>query len=45
VPRENNCLINPAHSDFSAILFPETEPLGYDPHMFREHPRGPSKAR
>ena len=45
VPRESNCLINPAHSDFTAILFRETEPLDYDPRMFREYPRGSSKAR
>jgi len=44
-PTEDNCLINPAHSDFTAILFRETEPLDYDPRMFREYPRGSSTAR
>ena len=45
VPRESNCLINPAHSDFTAILFRETEPLDYDPRMFRQYRRRRSKAR
>src|SRR5437667_2515080 len=33
-PAENNCLINPAHSDYKKIAVLELEPLNYDPRMF-----------
>lgn len=32
---EQNCLINPAHSDYKRITFPRVERLSYDPRMFR----------
>lgn len=35
-PRENNCLINPAHPDYSRIAVHAVEPLTYDPRMFRD---------
>lgn len=35
-PSENNCLINPAHSDYKTIVAREVEPLTYDPRMFRK---------
>lgn len=38
-PSENNCLINPAHSDYTRIKVLELEPLRYDPRMFRERQR------
>lgn len=34
VPRENNCLINPAHPDFKKIIVLPVESLNYDPRMF-----------
>ena len=34
-PRESNLLINPVHHDFTRIIVHETEPLSYDPRMFR----------
>jgi RES domain-containing protein len=34
-PSENNCLINPAHRDYSRIRVLKPEPLVYDPRMFR----------
>lgn len=38
-PSENNCLINPAHSDYARIKALDLEPLRYDPRMFREKQR------
>lgn len=35
-PNENNCLINPAHAEFTRIGIQEPESLAYDPRMFRE---------
>jgi RES domain-containing protein len=35
-PNENNCLINPAHTDYKRIVVREVEPLSYDPRMFRK---------
>jgi RES domain-containing protein len=35
-PRENNCLINPAHPDYKKIAVRDLEPLNYDPRMFRK---------
>jgi RES domain-containing protein len=35
-PAENNCLINPAHSDYKRIVVLEPGPLIYDPRMFRK---------
>jgi RES domain-containing protein len=35
-PSENNCLINPAHPDYKKIVVRATEPLNYDPRMFRK---------
>jgi RES domain-containing protein len=32
-PSENNCLINPAHSDYKRIAVLELEPFSYDPRM------------
>jgi len=37
--RENNWLINPQHSEFKQITINRTEPLSYDPRMFRKTPR------
>ncbi len=34
-PNENNWLLNPQHPDFAKIVIGETEPLKYDPRMFR----------
>jgi RES domain-containing protein len=34
---ENNCLINPAHPDFRKIIVRGSDPLHYDPRMFRKH--------
>ena len=39
VPSENNCLINPEHSDFNRIVIHELERLKYDPRMFRRQRR------
>lgn len=40
-PRENNCLINPAHPDFKRIVVRQTEALTYDSRLFdRRQPRG-----
>lgn len=39
-PSENNCLINPAHSDYARIKVLELEPLRYDPRMFSGKRRG-----
>ena len=33
-PREKNCLINPAHAEFSRIVIRDLEPLTYDTRMF-----------
>jgi len=33
-PPEKNCLINPAHPDYSRILVKALEPLSYDSRMF-----------
>ena len=33
-PNENNCLINPAHAEFSRIIVRDLEPLTYDTRMF-----------
>ncbi len=33
-PSENNCLINPEHSDYKKILVRDVEPLSYDARMF-----------
>jgi RES domain-containing protein len=33
-PNENNCLINPAHAEFSRIVVRDLEPLTYDTRMF-----------
>jgi RES domain-containing protein len=38
-PRENNCLINPAHPDYRKIVVRDAEPLNYDPRMFRKQQR------
>jgi RES domain-containing protein len=38
-PNENNCLINPAHSDYRRIVVREAEPLNYDLRMFRKQQR------
>jgi len=35
-PYENNCLINPAHAEFSRIVIRDLEPLTYDTRMFEE---------
>jgi RES domain-containing protein len=35
-PNENNCLVNPGHSDYRKIVVHEAEPLHYDPRMFRK---------
>jgi len=35
-PNENNCLINPAHPEYKRIVLKGTEPLSYDPRMFRK---------
>jgi len=35
-PKENNCLINPAHPDYTRTIVRDLEPLGYDPRMFRK---------
>ena len=35
-PRENNCLINPAHPEFSRIVVRDPEPLTYDTRMFEK---------
>jgi RES domain-containing protein len=35
-PRENNCLLNPAHPDYKKIAVRGLEPLNYDPRMFRK---------
>lgn len=35
---ENNCLLNPVHSDFKRIVVHKPQPLSYDPRMFG--PRG-----
>ena len=44
-PYENNCLINPAHAEFSRIVVRDLEPLTYDTRMFdkRTH-RAPKKS-
>jgi RES domain-containing protein len=44
-PHENNCLINPAHAEFSRIVVRDLEPLAYDTRMFdkRTH-RAPKKS-
>ncbi len=34
-PNENNCLLNPAHPDYTRIVARELEPLSYDPRMFQ----------
>lgn len=39
-PGENNCLINPAHPDFSRIVIRKTEPLSLDSRMFGKPHRG-----
>ena len=40
-PSEYNCLINPAHPDYTRIGVLEAEPLSYDPRMCRKkHRRG-----
>ncbi len=36
---ENNWLINPQHPEFKKIALRATEPLRYDPRMFRSGPR------
>jgi RES domain-containing protein len=33
-PSENNCLVNPEHSDYKRIVMRGVEPLTYDPRMF-----------
>ena len=33
-PEENNCLINPRHTDFGRIALGEVLPVSYDPRMF-----------
>jgi RES domain-containing protein len=38
-PRENNCLINPAHPDYKRIVVHEVEPLSYDARLFRKQRR------
>ncbi len=38
-PREFNCLINPAYTDFKKIAVQDVEPLSFDPRMFRERRR------
>lgn len=38
-PAENNCLINPAHRDYTRIAIFEIEPLNYDLRMFRNRKR------
>ena len=38
-PSEYNYLINPAHPDCKRIVVRDTEPLQYDPRMFRERRR------
>ena len=35
-PYENNCLINPAHAEFSRIVIRDLEPLIYDTRMFEK---------
>ena len=35
-PNENNCLINPAHTDYKRITVQKVEALSYDPRMFRK---------
>lgn len=38
-PRENNCLIHPAHPDYKRIVVKGLEPLRYDPRMLRQRAR------
>lgn len=38
-PEENNCLVNPTHSDFAKIVLEDVKPLSYDPRMFRSKRR------
>jgi len=35
-PNEKNCLINPAHAEFSRTVFRDLEPLTYDTRMFEK---------
>ena len=35
-PHENNCLINPAHAEFTRIVVRDLEPLTYDTRMFEK---------
>jgi RES domain-containing protein len=35
-PHEKNCLINPAHAEFSRIVVRDLEPLAYDTRMFEK---------
>lgn len=38
-PRENNCLVNPAHPDYRRLVVQDVEALNYDPRMFARHGR------
>lgn len=38
-PREQNLLLNPAHSDFARITLQATEPLFFDERLFRRRHR------
>jgi len=42
-PHENNCLINPAHAEFSRIVVRDLEPLTYDMRMFEKRTRRAGK--
>ena len=42
---ENNCLINPLHSDFRKIVVGGVEPLTYDPRMFTPQRRRKHKLK
>jgi RES domain-containing protein len=43
-PDEDNCLINPEHSDYKRIEIHDLEPLSYDPRMFAKQ-RGHSRRK
>jgi RES domain-containing protein len=40
---ENNCLVNPAHPDFTRAVVQSLEALNYDPRMFRKPPHKPGR--
>jgi RES domain-containing protein len=40
IPRERNYILNPAHPDFSRIVFGSPEPFDFDDRLRRERQRG-----